>query len=396
MQLDRSDALVEFSLDALEQADMALAHADGLKINAPYTAEQVSSGFLEQVIAAGVEGARLTKAEIVDGHDGMTDRRRWKLTWNEAGQGAKLPAYAFAKATPRGSYLRETLALLHMAENEMRFYTQLQSEVARIAPRAYHAAYYPGGRFLLIMEDLETRGLTPYWAHHTCSIEHAGAVMDALALLHATYWDTNRFAGDMAWVRPRTKKFGRKWHRQSYLEARRRYLDMDLGRSLPDELRRLLTLWGENDLAVYDYWETLTPTVLHGDSHLGNTFGAPDGSAGFFDWQVIFRGHGLRDVAYFLMSALPEAMRQTHEVALITRYLDGLEARGIRMDRARAARDYALFVLDQWDAHMKAYAFGGYGHLPEARLRTRDTLAGALQAHGVSDLLEHVIRKGTL
>lgn len=396
MNIERNEALGEYALDALEQADMTLAHAEGLTTDAPYTADQVTPGFLQEAIAGGVDGAMLLQAEIVDGHDGMTDRRRWKLTWNDTGLAAGLPSHAFAKATPHGPYLRETLSLLHMAENEVRFYVQLQADVPEIAPRAYHAAFYPGGRFLLIMEDLETRGLTPYWAHHSCSIDHAGAVIDALAQLHATYWDTKRFSGDMAWLRPRLKKFGRKWHRQSYLEARRRYAEMEFGQTLPDDIRELLTLWGNHDLAVYDYWETLAPTALHGDSHLGNTYGAPDGTAGLFDWQVMFRGHGLRDVAYFIMSALPDAMRKDHETALLNRYLDGLQSRGIGLDRQKAARDYALFILDQWDAHMKGYAFGGYGHAPEARLRTKETLVGALRDHAVSDLLGHIIRKGTL
>lgn len=389
-------ALSESALDALELADMALAHVEGLQIDEPHTAEQVMPVFLERVIGGEVPGARLVQAEVVDGHDGMTDRRRWKLSWNDAGLAAGLPPYAFAKATPHGAYLRETLALLHMAENEVRFYSQLQAEVAAIAPKAYHAAFYPGGRFLLIMEDLEARGLQPYWAHHDCSVDHAGAVLDALAQLHATFWDSDRFSGDLAWLRPRVKKFGRKWHRHSYLEARRRYLEMELGQTLPEDIRLLLSVWGQNDLCVYDYWETLRPTALHGDSHLGNTYGAPDGTAGLFDWQVMFRGHGLRDVAYFMMSALPDAMRRSHETVLLDRYLDALGSRGVKMDRAKAKRDYALFILDQWDAHMKAYAFGGYGHMPEARIRTRDTLVGALQAHGVSDLLEHVVRKGKL
>ena len=396
MTMSTEVALAEYALDALEAADMALAHAEGLKIEAPHTAADVTSEWLGELIGAGVPGAKLEHAEIVDGHDGMTDRRRWKLTWNDAGLAAGLPPSVFAKATPHGPYLRETLAMLHMAENEMRFYSQLQPEVSTIAPKAFHAEFYPGGLFLLIMEDLEAKGLTPYWAHHECSVDHAGAVVDALAHLHATYWNSDRFAGDLAWLRPRLQKFGRKWHRKSYIEARRRYPETELGAAQPEAIRKLLKYWSENDEAVYRYWATLTPTVLHGDSHLGNTYSAPDGTAGLFDWQVMFRGHGLRDLAYFLNSAIPNDMRQSDARALFDRYVAGLGAGGVTVDPERAWRDYGLFILEQWDAHMKGYVFGGYGHMPESRVRSSQTLAGALIDHDVAGLISQIVRKGSL
>ncbi len=396
MDEKNKSTLSEMALDALEAADLALAHVDNLDVGAPHTAADVSAEWLNELMAAGSEQVKIEGAEIVDGHDGMTDRRRWRLKWNDAGISQKRPEYVFAKATPHTPYLRETLSMLHMAENEVRFYNQLQPEIPHLAPAAYHAAYYAGGRFLLIMQDLEAAGFTPYWAHHECSVQHAGAVVDTLADLHATYWNSERFAGDLGWVRPRLQKFGRKWHRRSFVEARRKYPETELGSNLPQSIRDLLNSWNENAEAVYRYWATLTPTVLHGDSHLGNTYSAPDGTAGFFDWQVIFRGHGLRDLAYFLNAALSNDIRQAHSRALFERYIEGLGLRGIEIGMDKAWKDYGLFILDQWDAHMKAYVFGGYGHMPEARNRSSLTLIGALQDHDVAGLITQISKTGTL
>ncbi len=396
MDKNMESVLGEMALDALEDADMALAKTENLEIDAPHTAADVTVEWLSELMGADTKGAKLDQAEIVDGHDGMTDRRRWRLTWNAVGVENKLPEYVFAKATPHTPYLRETLSMLHMAENEMRFYSQLQPEISSLAPKAYHAAYYPGGRFLLIMEDLEASGMTPYWAHHDCSVEHAGAVVDTLAELHATYWNSERFGQDLGWVRPRLQKFGRKWHRRSFIEARRQYPETELGSGLPKFVHKLLKTWSESDEAVYRYWASLPSTVLHGDSHLGNTYSAPDGTAGFFDWQVIFRGHGLRDLAYFLTAALSNEMRQAHSRALFERYIAGLIRRGIDIDIEKAWMDYGLFILDQWDAHMKAYVFGGYGHMPESSVRSSQALVGALQDHDVAGLISQISEKGTL
>lgn len=388
--------LHEAALDALEQSDLKLAHLDDIALDEVHTADQVNSDWLGKVIGRNVDGAVLESAKLDGGHDGMTDRRCWKLEWNKVGARVGLPASVFIKATPSQSYLRETLSLLHMAEHEVRFYDLLQPELTGIAPTGYFGAYYPGGRFILVIEDLEASGAKPLWQHDDCSLAHARAVMTALAELHAKYWKTERFNTDLVWLRPRLQKFGRKWHRGSYLEARRRYLEMDIGLELPDDIRELVSLWSAHDEAVYAYWATLDQTVLHGDSHLGNTYSQADGTAGLFDWQVMFRGHGLRDVAYFLQAALTNTMRQQNESDLLGHYFDQLDARGVKLNREKGRRDYALFLMDQFDAHMKGRAFGGYGHQPEAALRTQQTIIGGLRDHDVASLIRHVSNSGAI
>ena len=392
----RSGILHEHALDMLEAADLALSHIDDIGLEEVHRAEQITPAWLESVLSAGVPEARLEQAECVEGHDGMTDRRRWRLSWDTAGEQARLPEAIFVKATPDKPYLRETLSMLHMAEHEVRFYDTLQPDVSDISPKGYFGSFHPGGRFMLITEDLEASGKRPFWLHHECSVEHARSVVTALARLHAAFWETGRFEKDLGWVRPRLTKFGRKWHRQSFQTARGKYPATELAESMPDKVRQILSLWSSNDLAIYDYWASLPQTILHGDSHLGNTYSAPDGTAGYFDWQVIFRENGLRDVSYFLGSALSNDQRTVHEKSIVEGYFDELEARGIAINRAKAWRDFALYGLDRFDAHMKTHVFGGYGHTLEGRIRGRDALFGSLVDYDVLDLMQHVVRTGSL
>lgn len=384
-------ALHREALDRLEQADMAAAHAGALDIGEVHTAEAITPAWLETVVGKGLPGVQLENAEPVGGHDGMTDRRQWKLNWNDAGQAAGLPGSVFIKATPAHPYLRETLAMLHMAEAEVRFYNQLRDEIPHLAPQAFYARSWSGGRFILVMETLEDRGLKPYWMHHDCTFEHGKAVLEALAELHARYWESPRFETDLAWVRPRTLKFGAIWHEASFVEARRAYLETDLGQSLPDDIRDLHALWSNCFRDVYAWWDTQPMTLIHGDSHLGNTFAYPDGKAGMFDWQVIFRAPSMREVAYFILSALTHEQRAAYEDDLIAAYLSALRSHGVAIDDAHARRLYALFLLDSWDAHMKTYTRGGYGHADEAIRRRCVTMIDALRQHKTAEALGNVL-----
>lgn len=390
------DPLYAHALSTLEQADLALAHAPMLAIDGPHLVADISAESLTTMLASDHPGAQLEHFELADAHDGMTQRKRWNLTWNPAGQRADLPQQIFAKTTPDNPYLRETLSLLHMAEHEVRFYNQIQPELQTLAPQAYYARSYPGGRFILLMEVLEARGLKPYWQGYDCSLEHARAVLMALANLHATYWNSPRFNTDLVWVRPRTQRFGFEWHQKSFNIARQKFLKMDIAAQLPAEMTDLLRFWDANDRAVYAYWDTLPATLLHGDSHLGNTFSAPDGSAGFFDWQVIYRGHGLRDVAYFLLLSLENKVRQEYERTLVEDYLDALKKQGVQIDREEAWLNYCLFALDALDANIKTTTRGGYGHAANALQRALQCAVGSIMDNNTAALLHKVVRDGGL
>jgi aminoglycoside phosphotransferase (APT) family kinase protein len=245
------------------------------------------------------------------------------------------------------------------------------------------------------MEVLERRGLKPYWGKDHCTLAHAKAVVEALATLHATYWESDRFATDLAWVRPRTSRFGFEWHQRSFTVARQQYLAGPVAAELPASMKELVQRWDANDRLVYDYWDRLPATILHGDSHLGNTYSHPDGRAGYFDWQVMYRGHGLRDVGYFFLSAADEELH-SHEREVVAHYLDHLAARGVELDRDKAWANYCLLALDFLDANIKTVTRGGYGHADSALDRQRAAVSKSILDNGVPDLLDKVIRDGSL
>ena len=84
MTMNTESALAEYALDALEAADMALAHAEGLKIEAPHTAADVTSEWLGELIGAGVPGAKLDRPAPLE-----TDMERCRACCGPAAVGIR-------------------------------------------------------------------------------------------------------------------------------------------------------------------------------------------------------------------------------------------------------------------------------------------------------------------
>ena len=56
--------------------------------------------------------------------------------------------------------------------------------------------------------------------------------------------------------------------------------------------------------ALHRHQMSLDQCLVHGDTHLGNTYFLPDGQCGLLDWQLMGRGHPMHDVSYIIATAL--------------------------------------------------------------------------------------------
>jgi aminoglycoside phosphotransferase (APT) family kinase protein len=100
-------------------------------------------------------------------------------------------------------------------------------------------------------------------------------------------------------------------------------------------------------------------TVLHGDSHPGNTY-VRDGRAGLLDWQVVRRGHPSRDLTYTLVLGLPVEQRRSAERDLLDTYRDALEgAGGPRLDREDLWLRYRQAVTYAFVSPLTTAGLGG-------------------------------------
>jgi hypothetical protein len=377
----------------LAEADRLLAHLPDIGLKEPHLLEHVTPEFVQQEIGSRIPGAKLLEMVKTDAHAGMTDRGKWDLTWNSAGVDGRLPSAIFVKATPYPPQHREMMAVLHHDHVEASFYTFVQPELPEITPACYYARAYPGGRSLIVTEDLTKRGCKPHWQGDFLSPEHARAIAATQAIYHAKFWGSERFSGDLSWLRPRLRKFGWPWQIAAHREVCEKLMENPTEQELAPDMAPLLRSFNANRDLVYRYQDGLPATMLHGDSHLGNTFEIPDGRSGYYDWQCMIAGHGLRDLSYFLMSGFTDEQRREHERGIFDFYIDALADKGVKLDRDTAWHDYCLFVFDRWDAAIMGYVHASYNHSREGQLRQFRTVAGAIRDNDVVARYEHLLRK---
>lgn len=326
----------------------------------PRRATDVTAQWLTDKVGSRAPGAVALDVEPLDGTTGTTDRGRIGVTWNEAGVDAGLPSSVFIKSTPLSAKNRTMVASLDMAVNEVNFYRHVGDALGDLAPKAWFTYAGVGARHLLVLEDLVARGCRPHALADDCGIDHARSVIEALAQLHATYWEDPRLGTHFGWARTWSRRPGHSVLATFYKRGRKGALALDRPEITP-AVRRLASALDRHADTYYHEFETGPLTLLHGDSHLGNTYRLPDGRAGLLDWQVVWHGPGLREVSYFLTGGLEPEVRRPHERELIDLYLDGLRTHGVTdpPTPSEAFDLYRLYAAEAWDATAMTIAWPG-------------------------------------
>jgi len=332
-----------------------------LPTNGPSRSSDITAEWLTAHLAVGLSGADALSVTSLDGTTGTSDRRRVAVEWNEAGKAAGLPANLFIKSTPLSAKNRAMVAALDMAVNEARFYRQAADELREIVPKVWFSYAGSGARFLIVLEDIVIhRGAKPYALADRCDIDHARGLIDAFATLHSKFWASPRFAADLRWVRTWGTRPGNAVLRRFYSRGRRGALRLGRPEVTP-AVRAVSAALDTRIDAYYREFEAGPLTLLHGDSHLGNTFALPDGRAGLLDWQVVWQGPGLREITYWMITGLEPDLRRGYERELLDRYLEGLRAGGVASvpTSDAAYQRYRLFSAEAWDAAALTIAWPG-------------------------------------
>ena len=101
--------------------------------------------------------------------------------------------------------------------------------------------------------------------------------------------------------------------------------------------------------ALYARGEASAATLVHGDFRSENLlFGDPDSDEAVvvLDWQLVGRGSGARDLAYFIGQSLDVPSRRALEADLLETYYRSLTRAGVRGYTFEQLReDYALGLL---------------------------------------------------
>ena len=263
----------------------------------------------------GIEVAGVT---VLDQHSGTTGRARLAL---EYAAGPTGPETVFVKLPPFVEEQRQLVARTDMGRKEARFYASLASEAPVRVPRPYFAAHGDQPtEYIMLLEDLEASGCSFPKDVDAYSREYGAEVIGELASLHAHFWEDARFDGALSWVPPaRRGAMGARFIGM----AREQFAD-----EFPPVFRELCLLYEEHHEAICDLWDEGPHTLVHGDIHSGNQF--LDGRrVGFYDWAVISRSPGVRDLGIFLCNSCAAETRRAEGEGWVRSYHRRLVEAGI-------------------------------------------------------------------
>lgn len=312
------------------------------------TPEEITPELVTELLSARFPGCEAVRIEVVDAHSGTTGRARLRIGWKHA---AGAPVAVFAKLAPTDPMQREMVVSTGMGRREARFYAgPARAMPVRVAEPYASVFREDGTAYLMLIEDLAESGCAfPTWKDPDIA-QHAAAMMDSLAKLHAAFQGSKHFEEDLAWIEPPMRSELGPLLVKSAVEQ--------FGRDMPPAFHEMAELYIEHTDAVCDRLDAGPATLLHGDSHLGNLF-LDRGEIGFLDWACAARAPGVRDVAYFLSNSIPTDLRRKEERNFLARYRRGLLAAGGQAPSdADLWQEYRLHTLSGWVAATATAAVG--------------------------------------
>jgi aminoglycoside phosphotransferase (APT) family kinase protein len=314
----------------------------------PDRPEAVTPGWLSEALAKSFPGVEVAKVTVLDRHSGTTGRTRLRL---EHAPGSSGPATVFVKLPPFDAAQRQMVAFTDMGRREARFYEALAAEAPVRVPRAYFAAYGEAPTdYIMVLEDLEASGCTFARSVDEHARAHGGQVIEALARLHAHFWQDARFGAELSWLSPAMRgALGA----QLIEQARQKF-----GGDFPPVFTELCRLYAGHHERVCDLMDEGPPTLIHGDIHSGNQF-VDGGKIGFYDWAVISRSPGIRDFGIYLCNSCPTDLRRSQQEGWLRFYRQGLvDAGAAAPELGELWKGYRRAVLYGWVAATTTAAVG--------------------------------------
>jgi thiamine kinase-like enzyme len=240
------------------------------------------------------------------------------------------PASLIAKLPTVQAELHERATILQPGARENWFYRVAAPCSPVLTPRCYYQAIdETSGQSVLLLEEI----VAPTGSQLAgATLAQARLALDSLARLHAAWWQ----AADREEVQELVHLITGKWHEEQtlvgelYDAAWPQFLQQALV-PIPQKVRQFGAAVVGNITAVDALINRAPKTLVHGDYRLENIhFGEHEGQAAcwIIDWEDVFFGSGLVDVAWFLGGCLPVGL-DGHEMRLLQHYHQTLVDEGV-------------------------------------------------------------------
>ncbi|KQY58209.1 hypothetical protein ASD11_00625 [Aeromicrobium sp. Root495] len=290
----------------------------------PANGVSLNREWLTAVLCADVPGAEVTSWTSPGGSSGTSERAALRVEYNAAGQAAGLPTILYTKSTSSFSQ-RLLLGGADVLHGETHFYMDYRPDLKMEAPSGYWGgADRRTGRSLVIMDDIAvSKGARFIDATEPLTRAQVEDVLANMAVYHGAWWDSPALA--------KLKTANDHFHNVADMIDMGGRCAVGMTRSEdvhpPELLGQAARLWEGTEKSLQLLTDA-TPTLLHGDSHVGQMYVTDDGRMGITDWQATLRGSWTYDFAYFVSSACEPEDRRAWEDDLLKDYLEKLEAAG--------------------------------------------------------------------
>jgi aminoglycoside phosphotransferase (APT) family kinase protein len=352
----------------------------------PDTGAALTPAFLEMI--TGQPTGSIRSVSVLGEDHGTAGRVRVRLTTSSA---SDLPETLFVKVTPRNVIQRVMMNVFELGAREVLFYGAIAPQVPVRVPRCHGVELDARrGRNVIVLEDL-TDTATFRDIRSPASADEAAAVVEALADLHAAFWNSPRFGRDLAPLRARSAASERLGNR--FVGRILGNLKGHAAEVVPEEIQRKSRVVLERRAEVDRHWRTLPQTLCHGDTHFGNLF-FEGPRPGFLDWQAVMMGPGIRDVSYFLIASVDADELPSIERDLVERYVERLGSHGVDVDRALAWDRYRASAVEIYVAAIVTASTSDRMQPAEISVVGVDRVAAAVQRLETFDVLERALTTG--
>ncbi|MEM9220783.1 MAG: phosphotransferase [Pseudomonadota bacterium] len=173
----------------------------------------------------------------------------------------------------------------------------------------------------ILMEDLGRGRIGSIFNSHA---DDASVAIDALAHMHASFWESPLLAR-LPWLVRFNNTSALEGAAQTFASSLQ-VVRRTFGNILSTYTLRIAEAWVANFDAALDAMARLPVTLVHGDAHPGQMFFPTREQRRFYlvDWQNATAASGAVDVARFLVMGLKADLRQKFEQDLVARYLGHL------------------------------------------------------------------------
>lgn len=315
----------------------------------PQFCSEITVDWLNDVLAGTeiVAGGPITGFErevIGEGVGFVGELNRLSLQFDQPSSG---PKTLIAKLPTTDDMVRTLATLFGFYRREIHFYQDLAGRFELRIPKPYLSAMdsEESGPFVLLLEDLAPARCGDQLA--SCSQDEARLAITEIAKVHAAWWDSPRL-DQVSWLDSLESAELRQQllaiYQQSWPVFEQAFKD-----DLPPEFLDAGERFGAQFERLIEDVSTRPTTITHRDFRLDNMFfDVPGGGSSFalLDWQLVQRGIGVGDIAYFLAGNFPPDVRREHQDALLRHYHQALQQGGVTgYEFDQLVEDYRLSML---------------------------------------------------